>query len=277
MDVAAYLNRIDYSGPLAPTIDTLRALHRAHHLAVPFENLDIHLGREISLDQCVLFDKIVRRRRGGFCYEMNGLFAALLKRLGFDVTMLSARVMSQDGSFGPEFDHMALMVRLEDKKEIFMRWLADVGFGDSFREPLRLDEEGEQVEELFAYRIIHKGEKLILQRREYRSSWADQYVFTLQPRSIDDYAAMCRYHQTSPESPFTRKRICSLATTDGRVSLSDMRLIVTKGSERQEKELESAEQYSAALRKYFRMQIDVEKLSDQRATPSGQWPRIDHH
>ena len=254
LDVAAYLERINYKGPIEPALETLRALHKAHHLAVPFENLDIHLGEEISLDEAALFDKIVKRRRGGFCYEMNGLFAALLRRLGFSVTMLSAGVINRDGSFGPEFDHMALMVQLQE------RWLADVGFGDSFREPLRLDEEGEQVEETFAYRIIREGEKLILQRREGKSKWDDQYIFTLEPRSMNDYAAMCRYHQTSPESHFTQKRICSLATPEGRVSLSDMRLIVTKGTERQESIIETASLYALALRRHFGMEVDVEKL-----------------
>jgi len=129
VDVAAYLHRIHYRGPLAPTAETLRALHLAHHLAVPFENLDIHLGQPIILDEARFYDKIVRRRRGGFCYELNGLFAALLRELGFDVTTLSARVIdTQPGMIGPEFDHLVLLVQLEE------RWLADVGFGDSFRE-----------------------------------------------------------------------------------------------------------------------------------------------
>src|SRR6266540_1131840 len=105
MDIQAYLCRIHYRGGLAPTAAILRELHRAHLLTVPFENLDIHLGRPILLDQEALFDKIVTRRRGGFCYELNGLFALLLRELGFDVTLLSAGVAHADGGFGPEFDH----------------------------------------------------------------------------------------------------------------------------------------------------------------------------
>src|SRR5437762_14222540 len=101
MHVGAYLQRINYRGSPEPNAQTLRELHRAHMLTVPFENLDIHLGRPITLGQAALFDKIVTRRRGGFCYELNGLFAALLRALGFDVTMLSARVARADGSFGP--------------------------------------------------------------------------------------------------------------------------------------------------------------------------------
>src|SRR5512147_1356301 len=135
MDVQAYLRRIDYRGELDPTAATLHALHRAHLLSVPFENLDIHLSRPIVLDQDALFDKIVTRRRGGFCYELNGLFALLLEQLGYKVTRLAARVVGTDDSLGPQFDHLTLQVQCPD--ESHSPWLADVGFGDSFLEPLR--------------------------------------------------------------------------------------------------------------------------------------------
>src|SRR4051812_31453470 len=110
MDIQAYLDRIDYRGPRDPTAETLRALHAAHLLAVPFENLNVAMGWPIALDEAALFDKIVVRRRGGFCYELNGLFAALLRGLGFQVTMLSAGVAREGGGFGPEYDHLTLLV-----------------------------------------------------------------------------------------------------------------------------------------------------------------------
>ncbi|HEY2737608.1 MAG TPA: arylamine N-acetyltransferase, partial [Thermoanaerobaculia bacterium] len=140
MDVAAYLQRIRYRGLTAPDAETLQQLHEAHLLAVPFENLSIHRGEPIELAEEALFEKVVVRRRGGFCYELNGLFAALLRSLGFEVTMLSAGVLRANGDFSPEFDHMALLVNHEE------RWLVDVGFGDLFRQPLRLDERGPQVQ-----------------------------------------------------------------------------------------------------------------------------------
>lgn len=246
MNVEAYLARINYHGSRAPTAETLRALQVAHLLAVPFENLSIHAGQPIVLEDEALFAKIVERRRGGFCYEANGLFAALLRALGFDVAMLSAEVARAEGGFSPAFDHMALMVSLA------RRWLVDVGFGDSFREPLLLDERGEQVQGSRAYRIIPDGTYLTLLQRDADAEWQAQYRFTLQPYAYADYAEMCRYHQTSPQSHFTRARVCSRATEDGRVTLSEMRLITTsEQGGRQERVLASEEEYAAVLRQHF--------------------------
>src|SRR5216684_8652363 len=148
LNVPAYLRRINYAGPTAPTPETLREIHRAHLLSVPFENLDIHLGRTIVCDGDGFLHKIVNERRGGFCYKLNGAFAALLRALGFQVTMLSCRVARQDGSYGPEFDHLTVRVDLEQP------WLADVGFGDGFLEPLRLDSRTEQAQNGRVYRLI---------------------------------------------------------------------------------------------------------------------------
>jgi N-hydroxyarylamine O-acetyltransferase len=239
-------DRIRHGGSLAPTAETLRALQVAHLRAVPFENLSIHAGQPIVLDVDALFEKVVTRRRGGFCYELNGLFAALLRTLGFEVTQLSAGVGRRDGTFGLDFDHMALLVHLEE------RWLVDVGFGDSFLEPLRLDEREEQVQGDRAYRIEEDGAHLILlQRQGADGAWEPQYRFTLQSRELPDYAEMCHYHQTSPQSHFTQKRVCSLATPDGRVTLSDLRLITTRGGVREERMLPGEAEHAAALRELF--------------------------
>ncbi len=246
MNIEAYLDRINYRGSLEPTAQTLRDLQVAHLLTVPFENLSIHAKEPIVLGDEPLFDKIVVRRRGGFCYELNGLFAALLRALGFKVEMLSARVANAEGDFGPDFDHMVLMVTLEE------RWLADVGFGDSFREPLLLDYQGEQTQDDDAYRIASHNPHLILSQRRGDGEWKDQYRFTLQPHAYPDYAGMCHYHQTSPQSHFTRARICTRATPEGRITLSEMRLITTnKDHGRQEQILTSDDEYQAALREHF--------------------------
>lgn len=245
MNTEAYLKRINYHGLPAPTAETLRQLHLAHLLAVPFENLSIHAEEPIILDDVALFDKIIGRQRGGFCYELNGLFAALLRALGFHVIMLSAAVMSTDEAFGPEFDHMTLMVTLEE------RWLVDVGFGDSFREPLRLDYRGEQDQGERAYRLDADGDHLILRQRDPDKTWEAQYRFSLTPYAYPDYAAMCHYHQTAPASHFTQRRLCSRATPTGRITLSETRLIKTENGVCHEQALPNEAAYAEALRDHF--------------------------
>ena len=255
MNIDAYLKRISYSGSLEPAADTLRDLQLAHLLTVPFENLSIHSGEPIVLEENALFGKIVERRRGGFCYEANGLFAGLLRALGFEVAMLGAGVANSQGEFGPNFDHMTLMVTLSD------RWLVDVGFGDSFLEPLLLDSRAEQVQGTRRFKIVDDHDHLILLRRNLDADWEPQYRFTLQTYSFADYEEMCQFHQTSPDSHFTKGRICSRATADGRVSLSEMRLITTSGPEqrRDERTLKDQDEYDRVLRDEFGIVMNVDK------------------
>jgi N-hydroxyarylamine O-acetyltransferase len=266
MNVDAYLRRISYDGLRIPSAQTLRELQDAHLQTVPFENLDIHLGQSIKLDQDALFEKIVVRRRGGFCYELNGLFGALLRELGFDVTMLSAGVASPDGSFGPEFDHMTLMVRIPAKATTRHPqsptlqpavYLADVGFGDSPLAPLRLDDAAEQQQEGRAYRFDRDGERITLLKRT-GDAWSPEYRFTLQPHRHAEYADMCHYHQTSLASHFTQKRLVTLVTPHGRVTLSELRLIVTERGVRNEHMIAQAD-YWAVLRERFGIDLQLNK------------------
>jgi len=180
MDVAAYLERIGYSGPLTPSPEALRNLHRAHLFTVPFENLDISSGRKVVLDEDALVRKVVEKRRGGFCYELNSAFAALLRALGFDVTLLSARVARSDGGMSPEFDHLTLRVDLDEP------WLADVGFGDSFLEPLVLKPSVEQQQGDRKFRIVENDAGLTLQRAERLGIWKPEYSFDLRPRRLHE-------------------------------------------------------------------------------------------
>lgn len=249
MDIQRYLERINYHGSLEPTLQALRALHEAHLLAVPFENLDIHLRREIVLDEVHLWTKIVEHNRGGFCYELNGLFAELLRALGFQVDMLSAGVARANGGFGPEFDHLTLLVHLEED------WLADVGFGESFRQPLRLQAFLIQSQDRGSYRLERAQAFWLYQ--EWDGAWKPAYRFTLQPHKLRDYVAMCRYHQTSPESHFTRQRVCTLAKPSGRITLSHQRLITTIDGERTERLLTAGE-YQTVLAEQFGIVLSLE-------------------
>jgi N-hydroxyarylamine O-acetyltransferase len=248
MDITAYLKRIDYQGSLELSAEVLCGLQYAHLLTVPFENLDIRLRKPILLNEDQLFEKIVTQRRGGFCYELNGLFAALLRELGFKVDLLSARVCD-DGVCGPEYDHLTLRVRFKED------WLVDVGFGDSFLKPLKLFETGDQVRSGVSYRVERGSSDLELFRKDDLGKWNCTYSFSLQPRLLPDYKDRCYYHQTSPKSHFTQKRLCTRATTEGRITLSDRRLIITTNDHRREKTLVDEKAYLSALDNHFGIRL----------------------
>jgi N-hydroxyarylamine O-acetyltransferase len=248
-EVDSYLARIGHRGSTVPTLETLRVLHHAHLLSVPFENLDIGLGREIVIDENAILRKVVEQRRGGFCYELNGAFAALLRAIGFRVTLLSARVSREKGGEGPEFDHLTLRIDLDEP------WLVDVGFGESFLEPLRLEAGMEQTDPGGIFRLVRLGERLQLEKAETGKPWRRQYSFTLQPHLLEEFAGMCHYHQTSPDSHFTQNRICTRATPDGRITLSGMKWIVTKRGKREEHELTSEDERTQVLQEEFGIRL----------------------
>jgi N-hydroxyarylamine O-acetyltransferase len=227
VDAAAYLARIRHEGSFEPSLSTLQALHAAHLRTVPFEDIDVYLKRPVDLSTPALFEKIVRRNRGGFCYELNGLFAELLRELGFQVTLLNAQVSRKEARFGPPFDHLALLVDLERP------WLADVGYPRSPLTPLALDTDQPQVSDGVNYRLSREHDSLCL-FQQTDEVWVPEYRFDLLPRRIEDFAETCRFHETSPESPFHGWLGCTLVTHDGRVTLSDDKLIVRSNGIRTE-------------------------------------------
>ncbi len=246
MDLKKYLERINFQGNVEPDLNTLIELHKTHLFNVPFENLDIHLGRKIILDTEEFYNKIVLNNRGGFCYELNGLFYKLLREIGFKVRMVSARVTNGKGDFGKDFDHMALIVNLEDE------WLVDVGFGDSFILPVKIQSDAPQQQFGFLYKVEkYKDEYLKLSRSSGDGVFKDQYIFTLKERKLEEFNEMCIHNQTSPTTMFTQKRICTLAASDGRKTLSNLKFIVTKDGSKSETDLSSEAEYSGALKKYF--------------------------
>jgi N-hydroxyarylamine O-acetyltransferase len=240
LDAGRYLERIGYAGPTTPTVSTLLQLHAAHMMTVPFENLSVRRGEPIALEVGSLFEKIVLRRRGGFCYELNGLFAALLEALGFRVSRLAGRVRPD----GIPFDHMALRVDLEEP------WLADVGFGDSFLLPLRLEDREPQEGGCGRRYRLDSVDGGLLVAREEEQRWERQYLFSLQVWPLSAFEGGCRYHQTSPKSSFTQKTVISRATETGRITLSERRLIVTSHGRRSEREL-GQDAIPAALQEHF--------------------------
>ncbi|GAB3989351.1 arylamine N-acetyltransferase [Actinoallomurus acanthiterrae] len=240
--VKGYLARIGAERPARPDAAALRDLHLRHLRTVPFENLAIHLGEDIVLDEEALVAKVVDRNRGGFCYELNGAFGALLSGLGYDVTLLAARVFGDDG-LGIPYDHMALRVG---------PWLADVGFGSHSHHPLRIDERGDQADPAGVFRIVETpdGDLDVLQ------DGRPVYRLETRPRTLRDFAAGCWWHRTSPESHFTRSLVCSMLTGTGRITLSGRTLTRTVGEERTKQELGDDAEVLAAYRTHFGVELD---------------------
>ena len=248
-EVRAYLDRIGAERPAVLDADALAVLHRAHLLTVPFENLSIHLAEPISLDEGDLIAKIVTRRRGGFCYELNGAFALLLEALGAQVTRVAARVYGGEGKLGPLFDHLALVVRLPGGSGA---WLADVGFGSNSTYPLRYDSRDHQHDPggRFTLAGTTDGDVELVKDGEL------QYRLEQRERHLDDFVPTCWWQQTSPDSHFTLSTICSRLTEDGRISLSGRTLIRTSGAARTEQELGADGEVLAAYRDHFGIVLD---------------------
>ncbi|MFJ1760162.1 arylamine N-acetyltransferase [Amycolatopsis sp. NPDC088138] len=245
MDVDAYLARLGVAWPAAADLATLRTLQERHLAAVPFENLSVHLGEPIELTEEALFGKIVERRRGGFCYELNGLFAALLRELGYDASLHAAQVFRPDGSLGPPLDHAAVVVELDEP------WLLDVGFGRFARHPLRLSGVDAQADP--------EGDFLVLDAPygdvDVLLDGKPQYRLEHRPRPLADFVPMAWWQSTSPESHFTRSLTCSRPTSQGRVTLSGAKLIETVDGVRHEVRLTGDDAVRTAYRVYFGMAL----------------------
>jgi N-hydroxyarylamine O-acetyltransferase len=244
-----YLERINYEGSTAANLATLQALQRHHLLRVPFENLDIHLGRPIVLDLEKIFDKVVKRKRGGFCYELNGLFCELLRRLGYQVRRIAANVYDKEKGYGLDYDHLSLLVTLDG-----IDYLTDVGFGKFTFTPLKLQTDKIQQDEQGEF-VIHTTEEGYFRvSKKEDKAWVPQYIFQSQGREYAEFEPMCHYHQTSPDSHFTSKILMSLMKPDGRVTITgnvfkiDQQGVVTE-------QTFGEEGFNAILAQYFDVHI----------------------
>ncbi|XP_062335455.1 arylamine N-acetyltransferase 2-like [Osmerus eperlanus] len=230
MDQQKYLHRIGYENPAVATLDVLRCVHRCHLMTVPFENLTVHSGGRVRLELPLLYNKIVNLRRGGFCFENNGIFSWLLSEIGFEVTLLSGQVRNSiTGRYGPPFDHCISMVNVDGK-----RWLCHVGFGAAgFEFPISLENTEPQVQGHRVYRIRKDQNMHFLEWQDEENvglagKWSEIYKFTLEARCREDFTAMCDYHQNSPSSIFFRKSLCSILKPTGRLTYMGYKLITSQ-------------------------------------------------
>lgn len=234
IDLDAYFARIGYRGPRTPALATLRALHALHPAAIAFENLDPLLGRPVRLDLAALSAKLVGSRRGGYCFEHNTLFKAVLERLGFRVTGLVARVLWQvpaERLPGPR-THMVLLVDAEDG-----RWVVDVGFGGYLvAEPLRLVPDIEQPTAAGLLRLVQADATFTLQVR-LDAAWRDAYRFTLEPQLPIDYQVANWFTSAHPDSLFRNNLMIERLTPQARISLFNRRLTRRHADGRVEQEV----------------------------------------
>jgi N-hydroxyarylamine O-acetyltransferase len=257
MEMEKYFERIEYKGHGAPTTEVLNVLQKNHLLSVPFENLDIHYRIPIELNLPRIFEKIVMRRRGGFCYELNGIFHELLSSIGFDVKMVSARVFDQKQQiFSPEFDHLAIVAKIDSTD-----YLADVGFGEFAFRPLKIELNTIQNDERGAFRIEKYDDLYYQVTKQTGQTWIPEYMFTLQERELSEFKDMCHYNQTSLLSHFTQNKFCSLATKNGRITVTADKIKITEGNTITELPVNSEEEFLNALEKYFQISPSIPSFS----------------
>lgn len=222
LDLDTYLHRIGYHGPLTPTGRTLAALHRAHIAAIPFENLDIILGRGVAVDLDSVQNKLVDRRRGGYCYEQGVLFGAVLERLGYTVDRLLARIGADKARPRPR-SHMTLHVRAQGEQ-----WLADVGFGAGLLEPLPWEDTGPHQQGGWTYQLVPDGESHWQLRERTGADWTVLYSFIGEPAHAADLEVANHFTATHPSSPFTGQLIVMHKDAGARRRLVGRRLTITR-------------------------------------------------
>jgi N-hydroxyarylamine O-acetyltransferase len=246
-----YFERINYSGTTDATEETLNDIHICHTLSIPFENLDVFYGKLPLLDEATLHNKIVKNQRGGYCFEMNGIFSFVLQRIGFKVTNLLARV-TIDGINYTSKTHQAILVETGNNK-----WIADVGFGNNgIIAPLLLVEDSDQKQFAHAYRIIKEPRfgGYLLQKKE-GDTYNSLYAFTLDECYPEDFVMSNYYTATFPESFFIKMRMCTIPTKEGRITLTDTHFKIVKSGDISESGIKNDAEFGRYLKEYFRLDL----------------------
>jgi N-hydroxyarylamine O-acetyltransferase len=262
LDLGAYLARIGHVGDLSPTPAVLEGLHLAHATHIPFENLDILLGRPIRLDLASLQAKLVHGKRGGYCFEQNLLFAAVLEHLGFRVTRLAARVRYGTTRLLPR-THMLLTVDIQGGT-----WLADVGFGgEGLLRPLPLIAGQETRHYAWTYRVVEESGLWILQSHS-GEGWNDLYAFTREPQHLVDFEMASYYVSTHPDSIFVRSLTAQRPTPEARYILRKREFTVQCGETATSRTLEGNVELLGLLGEYFGLDFPPETRFRFEEAPS---------
>lgn len=262
LDLQAYLDRIEFEGLPAPNLETLRALQTSHLEHIPFENLDVVLRRGIAIDLDALQRKLVFRRRGGYCFEQNTLFASVLRQIGFEVHTLEARVRPPNTTEILPRTHMVLRVAVDRRS-----WLVDVGFGgDGSSNPVSLDGESSSQAGL-VYRIEPENERIHVLQRRWQGTWIDLYAFTLEPALPVDYVVANHFTSTHPDSTFCQRLTVQRFDGDRRHILRNQVYTLRRGEDESVRELERPE-VPNLVREVMHLDASDEEISralDQKA------------
>ena len=249
MDLDKYFKRIGYSGGTAPTLETLAALHTAHVFSIPFENLDVYEGRAVSLEPGAIFEKLVTRRRGGYCYEMNTLFASVLRQMGFNATDILARA-SNGGAYSAKLHH-AIMVRLGDSL-----YLADVGYGsEGISAPLKLEFCTEQRQFADVYRFTRDNNLGCVLERGAGDGFISMYAFKFEEALPVDIELAHYYSATHAESFFRAAPFCTMPNPSGRVTLKPSLLKIRENGDTRECEVAGEVEFKVLLEQYFGISV----------------------
>ena len=260
MDTDAWLQRIGIARPASNDFDALHTLQWAHMRSVPFENLDVYLGRPLALSPTALFDKVVHRRRGGYCFELNTLFAAMLRTLGFRLKPHLARVWLRDPVGIPARNHLAHTVEIDGR-----RVLTDVGFGGRApRRPLHIDDPAPVDDGDGPVRVITMPEFGYVVERFYDEAWQRQYSFLLEPAYDADIRVANHFTATHPSSHFTQGRFVGRFTDVGRNGLVDRQFTVRRGASNDVRELVDDAAWLSCLETLFGLRLKMTPDERQR-------------
>jgi len=254
VDLDAYCARIGYAGPRDPTLATLRALHGLHPAAIPFEAIDVLLGRSVDIAPTAVDGKLIEARRGGYCFEHNSLLMRALTAMGFAVEGLSARVRWMRPANAPPMPrtHMALRVTVDGEP-----WLADVGFGGCVpTAPLRLNTEAPQPTDHETFRVRRQGGSLVVEA-ERGGEWLALYEVLPEPQLAIDYELANWFTATHPNSPFRRNLVVTRVTPQARHALLDNRLTVRTPDGKVEQRTLDAAGLEQALAEIFGLPVEA--------------------
>ena len=244
-----YLDRIGIKGELHPDLETLKNIQKQHLINIPFENIDIFINRSLDLNTDRLFAKIVEEKRGGICYELNGLLLKLLKEIGYDVKYISGRIRDE----GTDLDHILLLININNEK-----YIVDVGFKDNYLYPIKLIQDlvQENYDNNYKIKKIDKDKYQLIKIIDSNESIL--YTFTTEEKDLSYFNARCKYFETTPNTYFTSNPFSAIETEDGKIFITDKKLRITKNNKSEIKEIKSEEEFYFYLEKLFKIKLPVQ-------------------